>query len=162
MLPGMSPLTRKFKESWSSLRAVFANPSLRRIQLAWVGSIIGTWAYAVALAVYAYNEGGPAAVGIVGIIRFCSSGIAAPLMGPLADRFPRRDVMLTADLVRAVAMGLAGYIIATGGNPWGVYALATITSVANVAFRPAEKALLPTLAHSPEELVSANIASSTI
>lgn len=158
----MSALTRKATESWASLEAVFVNPNLRRIELAWIGSIVGTWAYAVALVVYAYDKGGAPAVGLVGILRFFSSGIAAPLLGPLADRFPRRDVMLSADLVRAAAMGLAAFLIFTDAPAWGVYALVTVTSVANTAFRPAEKAFLPTLATTPEELVSANIASSTI
>ena len=46
-----------------AFREVFGNPGLRRIQLAWAGSIIGTWAYGIAIAVYAYQQGGATAVG---------------------------------------------------------------------------------------------------
>jgi len=31
------------------MREVYRNPALRRLELAWVGSIIGSWAYAIAL-----------------------------------------------------------------------------------------------------------------
>lgn len=144
------------------MAAVFRNPDLRRIQLAWCGSIIGTWAYSVALAVYAYGQGGATAVGLVGILRFATSGIAAPLLGPLSDRFPRRDVMLAADVVRAAAMAAAAVVITVDGPAGFVYAFATLTSASGMPFRPAEKALLPALAKTPEELVSSNIASSTI
>src|SRR5512139_2759761 len=108
----MSVLTRRATESWTSLKAVFVNPALRRMQLAWLGSIIGTWAYSVALVVYTYGQGGAAAVGIVGVLRYLSSGVAAPLLGPLSDRFPRRDVMLAADFIRAGAMAAAAFVIA--------------------------------------------------
>ena len=38
------------------MREVYRNRALRRLQLAWAGSIIGTWAYSVAIVVYAYHQ----------------------------------------------------------------------------------------------------------
>src|SRR5919204_9157 len=49
-------------ESVRAMREVYRNRGLRRLQLAWAGSIIGTWAFTVALAVYAYDHGGASAV----------------------------------------------------------------------------------------------------
>ena len=45
----------KFGESTRAFRDVFRNPALRRVQLAWAGSIIGTWAYGIAIAVTVGN-----------------------------------------------------------------------------------------------------------
>ena len=46
-----------------SLRSVLRNPALRRVQLAFFGSGIGDWAYATAVTVWAFRDGGAAAVG---------------------------------------------------------------------------------------------------
>src|SRR5919109_3201824 len=83
-----------------SLRDVVASPALRRLQLAWVGSILGGWAYLVALGVYAYGQGGAGAVGLVGLIRFLPGAIVAPFAATLVDRFSRVAVMVVSDLVR--------------------------------------------------------------
>ena len=100
-----------FSESLRSLVDVFRNRDLRRLQLAWIGSIIGNWAYLVALVVYAYDQGGPAAVGIVGVLRMLPAAFAAPIVATLADRYPRKLVLIGSDLIRAVLMVLAGLTI---------------------------------------------------
>jgi MFS family permease len=150
------------RASLRALRAVFASPALRRLQLAWIGSILGGWAYLVALGVYAYDEGGPAAVGLVGLIRLVPAALLAPFVSSLVDRFPRVAVMIASDLVRfALMLGAAGTIASDGPAPV-VYALVTVAAVAGTLFRPAKSALLPALAASPAELTAANVASSAL
>jgi MFS family permease len=149
-------------ESLRAFRAVFANRQLRRIELALIGSVTGEWAYAIALAVYAFGRGGAAAVGLVGLIRFLPSALVAPFAAVLGDRLPRGRVMVASDLLRAAAMVGAAVAVA-GDAPVGVvYALAGFVSIVSTAFRPAQAALLPSLARTPEELTAANVASSTI
>jgi len=48
----------RFAGSLQAFGSVFANPRVRNVQLAGVGSTLGTWAYGVALPVYAYHAGG--------------------------------------------------------------------------------------------------------
>jgi predicted MFS family arabinose efflux permease len=70
--------------------------------------------------------------------------------------------MVASDLLRAAAMVGAALAVA-GDAPAGVvYALAGFVSIVSTAFRPAQAALLPSLARTPEELTAANVASSTI
>jgi MFS family permease len=156
-----SVLTR-IAEPAGALASVFRNGDLRRLQLAWVGSIIGSWAYLVALAVYAYGEGGPAAVGLVGVIRLLPSALAAPFVAVAADRFPREKVMVATDLVRAPLMVLVALTILWDGPAAIVYAAVGLSSVVGTAFRPAQAALVPSLARTPEELSAANVTSSTV
>ena len=85
----MKGLGSKLRESGQALASVFSNPGLRRVQLAFVGSIVGDWAYAIAVAVYAYDQGGPAAVGLLGVVRYLSMALVLPLASTLADRYPR-------------------------------------------------------------------------
>ena len=144
----MQNLREQLRESVRALREVYANRGLRRLQLAWAGSIIGTWAFSVALAVYAFRHGGASAVGLVVLIRWLPAAFSAPFMGILGDRYPRVLVMMSSDLLRAAAFGgmTAGVLL---GAPAGVvYALVGVTSVISTAFRPAQAALLPALARS--------------
>ena len=150
------------RASLRALGAVLASPPLRRLQLAWVGSILGDWAYLVALGVYAYDQGGASAVGLVGLIRLLPGALIAPFSASFVDRFPRVAVMVVADVVRFVLMAAAALVIATDGPAPVVYGLVALTSATGTVFRPAQAALLPSLVASPAELTAANVASSTL
>jgi MFS family permease len=158
----MQGLRRQLLDSARAFRGIYANRSLRRLQLAWIGSSVGTWGYVVALMVYAYDHGGPAAVGLVGLIRWFPAAIAAPFGGMLGDRFPRLKVMILSDLVRTAALAIAAVAIVLSAPTVVVYLLAILITGVSQVFQPAESALLPTLAETPEELAAANVASSTI
>ena len=148
-------------ESVSALREVYRNPGLRWVQLAYAGAAVGTYAYAVALGVYAYRDGGAAAVGIVMAVRLGVAAAVAPFAASAADAFRRERVMLMSDLGRALTVGLAALAVALGTTSLIVYVLAVCASIIATVFRPAESALLPTLARTPEELAAANVSSST-
>ena len=158
----MHNLGSKLRESGQALASVFSNPGLRRVQLAFVGSIVGDWAYAIAVAVYAYDQGGPAAVGLLGVVRYLSMALVLPLASTLADRYPRKWVMLVSDVLRAALVLVAAAVIALDGPELAVYGLAIATALVGTCFRPAQAALLPGLARDPGELTAANVASSTI
>jgi MFS family permease len=155
-------LRRQLLDSLRAFKGIYGNPSLRRLQLAWIGSSIGTWGYVVALMVYAYRHGGAGAVGLVGLIRWFPAAVAAPFGGMLGDRFPRLRVMVVSDLVRTAAMAAAAAAVVLSSPVIVVYLLAIVVTLVSQAFQPAESALLPTIAESPEELAAANVASSTI
>lgn len=142
--------------------SVFRNEDLRRLELAWSGSIIGQWGYEVALAVFAYRAGGATAVGLVALVRLLPAAVVAPFSALLGDRFRRRQIMVGADLARACAMAGAAAAIFAGAPATAVYALAVVTAVAGTAFAPAQSALLPSLARSPEELTAANATSTML
>jgi MFS family permease len=158
----VSRLRERLAESFGALREVYQNPRLRRLELAWTGSIIGMWAYSVALAVYAYHAGGASDVGLVALIRWLPSAFASPIAAILGDRYPRVRVMLAADVVRAGGLGAMAACAATGAPVEAVYALASAVAVFHTAFQPAQQALLPSLSRTPQELTAANVSSSTI
>lgn len=145
-----------------ALASVAASPALRNLQLAWVGSTTGEFAYAVALSVYAYEQGGATAVGLVWLLRMIPSAVGAPLGALVADRFPRERVMLVANLVRAAATGVTALAVALDLASAAVYAPAVVVAVVSTLFWPVQAALLPALARTPEELTAANAASMTL
>jgi hypothetical protein len=75
---------------------------------------------------------------------------------------PRRRVMIGADLARVVLVVAAAAVIAAGGAPIAVYALAVAAFACGTPFRPAQSALLPGLARTPAELTAANVSASTL
>jgi MFS family permease len=135
---------------------------LRRVELAFAGSELGQWLYLIALAVFAYEEGGAAAVGLVALIRTVPSAVGSPFAALLGDRFERARVMLGATLVRVLAMAAAAAVVYFDASAALVYVLVGIVTLASTAFRPAQVAALPGLARTPDELTAANLASSTI
>ena len=149
-------------ESLRAFGAVFRNPNLRRLQLAGMGSTLGTWAYGVAIAVYAYDAGGAKAVGILYAARWALGAVAAPWFAVLADRTSRRRTMLAADVIRAgLVAGIAVLTYAHAGRMI-VFVLAVATTTVSSAFHPAQAALLPSLVETPEELTAANAVMNSI
>ncbi|WP_151082754.1 MFS transporter [Nocardioides cynanchi] len=139
-----------------SLRRVLANKPLRRVQLAFFGSLVGDWAYGTALTVWAYRDGGAAAVGAFTAARFVSMAFTAPLGAVVADRVPRRAFMITLDLVRAVLVAGAALSLGVGGPSWTIYALGLLAAVVGGPFRAAQAGLIPQLVDEPEQLTAAN------
>ncbi len=158
----MSKVADAVRETGTSLSTVLRNPNLRRLNLAFAGSAIGDWAYATAILIWAYDVGGVRAVGLWFTVRLTLRAIATPFAATLADRLPRRAVMVAADVTRAVIASAVALLIWADAAPAWVFILATVASIASAPFRPAVAAILPTLVDSPEELTAANGTTSTV
>jgi MFS family permease len=133
-------LRGRLSEPFTAFRAVFANPDLRHVELAWAGSETGKWLYILALSIFAYDAGGATAVGIVALIRTVPAAIGAPFTALLGDRYRRDRVMLGASLARVVAVGATAAVAASGASPLVVYVLAGVVTLTSTAFRPAQAA----------------------
>ena len=155
-------LRARVSESLAAFAAVFTNRDLRRVELAFAGSELGKWLYLIALAVFAYDAGGAAAVGLVALVRTVPAAIGAPFTSLLGDRYERARVMFVATLVRVLTMVAAAAVAFFDASAVLIYALVAVVTLASTAFRPAQAAALPGLARTPEELTAANLASSTI
>ncbi|HEX7188648.1 MAG TPA: MFS transporter [Actinomycetes bacterium] len=158
----MSTIGSAVRETGSSLATVFRNTSLRRLNLALAGSMIGDWAYATAVAVWAYDVGGATAVGVWGTIRLSLAAVSAPFTSALADRMSRRTLMVGCDVSRAVMVLAAAALIETDAPAITVFVIGTVTTLVSSAFRPAQLALTPSLVETPEELTAANGVASTV
>lgn len=159
--PGDGTFRRRIRESTEALSEVFRNDDLRRLQIAGAGSVTAEWGYTVGLAVYAYDFGGAAWVGIVGLIRMLPSAVAAPLGSIILDRYPRQRVLVILYAFLCVSLAISG-AAALGHLPGLVFVTATILTVASSILRPAEWSLRPLLSETPEQLAACNVASSMI
>ncbi|HEY3576507.1 MAG TPA: MFS transporter [Gaiellaceae bacterium] len=151
----------RFRALGASLVAAAANDQIRKVQLAWACAIAAEWAHFVALGVYAYGHGGASAVGLAGLIRLLPAAAVAPFAASLGDHFSRERFILGTSLFGALALA-ASSVSAAAGNTVLVYAFGAVVGLSSTLFRPALQALLPSLARTPEELIAANAATSTM
>lgn len=124
----MTALRERFRDAARSFGRVFRNPNIRRIEGAWGCSVIAHWSYGIALAVFAYREGGAAAVGLVGLIRFLPSAAASPFAAVLGDRYRRERVLLGGYLSQTLAMGATAAVLLAGAPLPAIYALAALAA----------------------------------
>ena len=142
--------------------AVFGNPDLRRLELAWAAMSFATWSFAIALAVYAFEAAGAAAVGLVALLRLLPGAVVAPFAGLLGDTRSRRGVLVTSAAATAVVLAAATIAAASNRAPAIVFCTAAGFAVVTAAYLPVESALLPQLSRTPQELSAANVALSVM
>ena len=146
----------------AGLAGVVRNGNLRRSELAWGAAITAEWAHFVALGVFAYDVGGTVAVGIAGLVRLMPAALVAPFAASLGDRFRRERFLVGVALVGSAALAGSAAAFYAGKNEVLVFALAGLVGLASTLVRPALQALLPSLARTPQELIAANSATSTV
>jgi len=96
--------------------AVARNRNLRRLELAYGVGITSEWAFVVALGVFAYERGGAAAVGILGLVRMLPAALATPFTAALADRYERERALVAVMLLSAVALAVCTGLFYFGRN----------------------------------------------
>jgi hypothetical protein len=140
----------------------FGNRDLARLGVAKLGVSFSSWCFAITLGVYGFEVGGAVAVGLIALIRLMPGALASPFAGLLGDRFSRRAVLVASSL--AIATVLAGATIAAAFDASAavVFSLAGVFTFVASAYVPAEAALLPVLAQTPQELSAANVTHSAM
>src|SRR5207237_909700 len=80
----------------------------RGFRLLWLGQVVsqmGDWFDTIAVYTIALRlTGSTRSVALIMVARFLPSVLIGPLSGVVADRFSRRSIMITADLLRALVV----------------------------------------------------------
>ena len=132
------------------------------MQLAWAAQSLSIWAFAITLGVYAFDAAGATAVGIAALVRLLPGALASPFAGVIGDRRSRRAVLVASASAAAALLGGATAAAALGAPIGVVFALAGLFTVATSPYMPAEGALMPVVARTPQELSAANVARSAM
>src|ERR1700761_5394628 len=141
------------RHAFSSLAG---NTALLRVLAAYLLFILTEYAVWIAMLVFAYNRGGTAVAGLVAVAQLAPAAVVAPVAAALADRRSPLFLLAGGYLVEAAAM--AGTAAAIGaGAPLAAYAAAVFASTAVTTTRPAQSALIPSLAATPDQLTAANV-----
>ena len=141
------------RHAFSSLAG---NTALLRVLAAYLLFILTEYAVWIAMLVFAYNRGGTAVAGLVAVAQLAPAAVVAPVAASLADR--QSPVVMLAGGYLAQVAGMAGTAAAIGaGAPLAAYAAAVFASTAVTTTRPAQSALIPSLAATPDQLTAANV-----
>ncbi|HET6848932.1 MAG TPA: MFS transporter [Gaiellales bacterium] len=111
------------------------------------GSLIGDGVFLVAMAwqVYAISNA-PTALSMVGIAMTIPTIVLLLAGGVVTDRFDRRHVLIAADTVRGVAVGLLAVLSLTGSlQLWHMLGLVALYGAGTAFFGPAFDAIVPGL-----------------
>jgi MFS family permease len=132
----------------------------RDFGLLWLGqavSLIGDGIYLVAIAWLVLDiSNEPTALGLVGLAWTLPMVASLLISGVLSDRFERRRLMITADLLRLVAIGaIAALALAATAELWQVIALVVVYGIGQALFQPAFSAIVPDVVPR-DELLQAN------
>jgi len=158
----VSEIKRDLVVSARALVASFRNPDLARAQLALVAFSICEWASFIALMVFAFGEGGAAAIGVISLVQLIPAAVIAPLGSVLGDRFPREKVFLFAEASMSAACVLAAVAALLDAPAIVIYAAACSVGWILTLVRPTHGALLPWIARDPTELTTAYTAAGLI
>ena len=134
--------------------AVFRN---RNFSLLWTGQLISTIGSALtslAASIYVYRLTDSAlSVGLMLMATAAPSLLVGLFAGVFVDRYDRKKIMITADILRGLLIALVP-LLAPMNVIW-LYVIVMLTSAIGQFFDPAHESILPEVA-SDEELAAAN------
>lgn len=134
--------------------SVFRN---RNFSLMWSGQLVSTMGSALtslAASIYVYRLTSSAlSVGLMLMATAAPSLLVGLFAGVFVDRYDRKKIMITADLIRGVLVLLIPFLVPIS-VVW-LYVLVMLTSAIGQFFDPAFESVLPEVA-SDEELAAAN------
>ena len=122
--------------------AVLRNRTYRHLFTAQVIALVGTGLATVALGLLAYDIAGADAGSVLGTalaIKMVAYVTIAPAVGAVADRLPRRTLMVASDLTRAGVALMLPFV----DQVWQVYVLVFLLQSASAAFTPTFQAVIP-------------------
>lgn len=144
----------------ATYREVFAVGEFRALFVAHVASLLGDQAAKVALAILVLDRSdSPLLAALAYAVGYLPWIVGGPVLSPLADRRPRREVMVRCDLVRALAVGL----MALPGVPlWALFALLLGASLLGPPFEAARAATMPDVLTGDRYVVGSSISNIVI
>lgn len=121
---------------------ILANRTYRHLFLAQVIALVGTGLATVALGLLAFDLAGAQAGAVLGTalaIKMTAYIGVAPIAAAFAERLPRRAMLVSLDLVRAVVALALPFVT----EVWQIYVLIFVLQPASAAFTPTFQATIP-------------------
>lgn len=122
----------------------FAHRNYRLFFFGQLVSLIGTWMQIIAQAwlVFTLTQS-PFLLGLAGFAGQIPVFVIGPFMGAVADRFPRRRILIVTSVISMVLAMLAGVLTVTGRiEIWQIFVLAALLGTVNALDAPTRQSFL--------------------
>jgi MFS family permease len=142
----------------SSSRSPFRNPDFARLWTAATISLFGTQISLIAIPVIAvlFLHVPPIQVALLGTLEFLPFLLFTLPAGVWVDRLPRRRILISGDLGRALMLATIPVAYVTGAlTIWQLYVVAFVNGILTVFFDIADQSYLPTVVDR-DQLVDGN------
>lgn len=133
---------------------ILANRTYRHLFLAQVIALVGTGLATVALGLLAFDLAGAQAGAVLGTalaIKMTAYIGVAPIAAVFAERLPRRAMLVSLDLVRALVALALPFVT----EVWQIYVLIFVLQSASAAFTPTFQATIPDILSDEEDYTRA-------
>jgi hypothetical protein len=139
-----------------AFRSLAGNRALARVLGGYALFILTECAVWIAMLVFAYGRGGATTAGLVALVQLVPAAVLAPIGAAISERQSPVVLLVRGYMVQAAGMAATAAAI-FAGVPVAAYAFAAVTSVALTTTRPAQAALIPSVAATPDQLTAANV-----
>jgi MFS family permease len=131
--------TQALEKGQRSTFSALRHPAFRLFFAGQMISLTGTWVQAVAQQIVVYNlTSSEFALGAVACAQGLPSLLLAPFSGVIAERFPRRKILVVTQTLMMITAFLLGVLQLSGNlQIWQVVILAFITGIGNALDAPA-------------------------
>jgi MFS family permease len=140
----------------SPVRALAGDSLLRRAGAALALYRLAEFGPWVAILVFAYAHGGATSTGVVSLALLVPTALAAPLAGPMIDRYGAGRVLFGGYAAQALAMGATAASMLAGAPPLVCYVFGAATATLLTVTHPAHAVMSPAIARTTEQLVALN------
>jgi MFS family permease len=143
----------------SYIALIRGNRNFRSLWFGQIISLLGDWFNLIAsAALIAELTHSGTAIGGLFVVRMLAPFLISPIAGVVADRYNRKRILMTTDVLRAVVV-LGFLLVRSPEQVWLLYVLTAVQLGISGFFFPTRNAILPDLV-SPRELGAANAISS--
>jgi predicted MFS family arabinose efflux permease len=145
----------------SYLRLLRENVNFRRLWLAQIVSEIGDWFYTLAIySLLLQLTGRASSVALALVLQVLPQTLVGPTAGVVNDRIRRKQVMIAADLIRAVIV-FAMLLVRSRSMVWLVYPLLLLETIMAAFFEPARSSVIPNITTRDDVLIANTLGSTT-
>ena len=136
-------------------------PALRRVNVAFLAFSVAEHATWLAVAVYALQRGGVTEVGLVAAAQLLPVVVLTPFSSYAGDRFRPQRALAAGYAVQCASMLATAWSMHVGHGVT-TYVFAAVAATSTSFTRPVMGSLMPTVTHTPTDLVAANVVAGTI